>query len=36
MPLKRSAQRLYEHACHEGNFVMTKGVLGAAQARAGR
>jgi hypothetical protein len=33
MPLKRSAQHLYEYACHEGNFLMTKGVLGAAHAR---
>jgi len=38
MPLKWSAQHLYEYACHEGNLVMTKGVLGAARAReqAGR
>jgi hypothetical protein len=38
MPLKWSAQRLYEYACHEGNLIMTKGVLGAARAReqAGR
>jgi hypothetical protein len=34
MPLRRSDQHLYEYACHEGNFVMTKGVLGAAYARA--
>jgi hypothetical protein len=38
MPLRWSAQHLYEYACHEGNLVMTKGVLGAARARerAGR
>jgi len=33
MPLKSSTQHLYEYACHEGNLVMTKGVLGAAHAR---
>jgi hypothetical protein len=34
MPLRWSDQHLYEYACHEGNLVMTKGVLGAAHARA--
>jgi hypothetical protein len=34
MPLRSSQQHLYEYACHEGNLLMTKGVLGAAHVRA--
>jgi hypothetical protein len=32
MPLKRTAEALYEYACHEGNFEMMKGVLSSAHA----
>jgi len=37
-PWNATNENLYEYACHEGNYVMTKGVLGAARAReqAGR
>jgi hypothetical protein len=35
--LKRSAQRLYEYACHEGNYEIVRGMFGAARAKdAGR
>jgi hypothetical protein len=32
MPLKHSDQKLYEYACHEGNFTLMKGVLSGAHA----
>ena len=32
MPLKQSAEALYEYACHEGNFRMMTGVLLSAHA----
>jgi len=32
MPLKQVDQRLYEYACHEGNFEMMRGTLSAAHA----
>ena len=31
--LKRSAERLYEYACHEGNFEIVRDMLAAARAR---
>jgi len=31
--LKRSAARLYEYACHEGNFEIMRGMFAAARAR---
>jgi hypothetical protein len=35
--LKHSAQRLYEYACHEGNYEIVRGMFAAARARdAGR
>lgn len=30
--LKRAHDKLYEYACHEGNFVTMEGILGAARA----
>jgi hypothetical protein len=33
MPLKRSAENLYEWACHEGNFHIMTGMLSAARAQ---
>jgi hypothetical protein len=30
--LKRSAARLYEYACHEGNYEVVRGILAAARA----
>jgi hypothetical protein len=30
--LKRTADKLYEYACHEGNFSTMEGILGAARA----
>ena len=33
MPLKQSTQRLYEWACHEGNFHIMTGMLSAARAQ---
>jgi hypothetical protein len=35
--LKRSTQRLFEYACHEGNYEIVRGMLAAARAiEAGR
>jgi hypothetical protein len=35
--LKRSAERLFEYACHEGNYEIVRGMLAAARAiEAGR
>ena len=31
--LKKSAERLYEYACHEGNFEIIRDMFGAARAR---
>jgi hypothetical protein len=31
--LKQSAERLYEYACHEGNFEIVRDMLAAARAR---
>ena len=31
--LKQSPARLYEYACHEGNFEIMRGMFGAARAR---
>src|SRR5688572_26618440 len=36
MPLKQSAERLYEAACHEGNFHIMTGMLSAARAQEQR
>lgn len=33
MPLKQTAQALYEYACHEGNYHMLTGMLSAARAQ---
>jgi hypothetical protein len=33
MPLKQSADKLYEWACHEGNFHIMTGMLSAARAQ---
>ena len=33
MPLKQSADRLYESACHEGNYHILTGILSAARAQ---
>jgi hypothetical protein len=33
MPLKRSNEKLYESACHEGNFHIMTGMLSAARAQ---
>jgi hypothetical protein len=33
MPLKRTAQQIYEYACHEGNYLLMTGMLSAAHAR---
>jgi hypothetical protein len=33
MPLKRTAQSIYEFACHEGNYLLMTGMLSAAHAR---
>jgi hypothetical protein len=33
MPLKRSTEKLYEWACHEGNFHIMSGMLSAARAQ---
>ncbi len=33
MPLKQSTEKLYEWACHEGNFHMITGMLSAARAQ---
>ena len=30
--MKRSQDKLYEYACHEGNYVTMEGILGAARA----
>ncbi len=30
--LKRSAERVFEYACHEGNYEILRGMLGAARA----
>ena len=30
--LKQSAERLYEYACHEGNYETLHGILAAARA----
>ena len=30
--MKRSDQKLYEYACHEGNYITMEGILGAARA----
>jgi hypothetical protein len=32
MPLRKMNEKLYEWACHEGNFEMMKGMLSAARA----
>ena len=35
--LKRSAERLFEYGCHEGNYEIVRGMLAAARAiEAGR
>jgi len=31
--LKRSTQRLFEYACHEGNYEIVRGMFGAARAK---
>ncbi len=31
--LKKSPARLYEYACHEGNFEIMRNMFGAARAR---
>ena len=36
MPLKQSAEKLYEAACHEGNFHIMTGMLSAARAQEQR
>lgn len=36
MPLKRSNEKLYESACHEGNFHIMTGMLSAARAQERR
>ena len=36
MPLKRSTEKLYEWACHEGNFHIMTGMLSAARAQEQR
>jgi hypothetical protein len=33
MPLKQSADKLYESACHEGNYHILTGILSAARAQ---
>jgi hypothetical protein len=33
MPLKQSDQRLYEWACHEGNYHIMTGMLSAARSQ---
>jgi hypothetical protein len=35
VPLKQTEQRLYEYACHEGNFVLMTGVLSGAHTAGG-
>jgi hypothetical protein len=30
--MKRSQDKLYEYACHEGNYHTMEGILGAARA----
>jgi len=30
--MKQSQEKLYEYACHEGNYVTMEGILGAARA----
>ncbi len=30
--MKQSQDKLYEYACHEGNYVTMEGILGAARA----
>ena len=32
VPMKRTSERLYEFACHEGNAEIMHGMLGAARA----
>ena len=33
--LKRSAERLFEYACHEGNYEIVRGMFAAARANDG-